>query len=192
MLQHFVQTTPAESTWRPGLTLIYAELGMLDQARVELDHLARDDFRQIPEDATWVNCMGMLAEVCHRLCDQRYADTLYEFLAPYARFNIVSPPLVACYGAAARHLGLLATTLRRWDEAERHFEVALALNELQGGLPWVAHTRHAHAAMLLDRGQPSDRERAASMNDAATHAAIELGMQGLSARCAALAKRLSV
>ncbi len=192
MLQHFVQTTPAESTWRPGLTLIYAELGMLDQARVELDHLARDEFRQIPEDATWVNCMGMLAEVSHRLRDQRYADTLYEFLAPYARFNIVSPPLVACYGAAARHLGLLATTLRRWDEAERHFEVALALNELQGGLPWVAHTRHAHAAMLLDRGQPSDRERAASMNDAATHAAIELGMQGLSARCAALAKRLSV
>ena len=190
MLQHFVRSTPAAGTWRPGLALIYAELAMLDEARGEFEHLARDDFGAIPDDATWNNCMGMLAEVCHRLGDARRAQTLYGFLAPYARCNMVAPPMVACYGAAARHLGLLATTLRRWDEAERHFEAALAINEKQGGAPWAAHTRHAHAAMLLDRGQPGDRERAASMNAAAAVAANHLGMQGLAARCAALAQRL--
>ncbi len=190
MLQHFVESTPAEGTWRPGLTLIYAELEMLDKARAEFEHLARDDFGAIPEDATWNNCMGMLAEVCHRLGDARRAETLYGFLAPYSRCNMVAPPMVACYGAAARHLGLLATTLRRWDEAERHFELAIELNERQRGQPWIAHARQSYAAMLVERGAPGDRERATGLNTAAAGVANDLGMQGLAERCAMLAQRL--
>jgi uncharacterized protein HemY len=37
-------------------------------------------------------------------------------------------------------LGLLAETLKRWDEAEEHFEHALAMNERMGFQPWLART----------------------------------------------------
>jgi class 3 adenylate cyclase/tetratricopeptide (TPR) repeat protein len=190
LLEHFVKSTPAEGTWRPGLALIYAELGMLDEARAEFDQLASNSFSSIPEDSSWLNCMGMLAEVCHVLGDRRQADALHQFLSSYAKCNIVAPPLVACYGSASRHLGLLATTLRRWDEAERYFVAALELNERQGGRPWVAHTQHAHAAMLCERGNRADWDRAIALNAAASAIAGDLGMQGLVERVAALKERL--
>jgi class 3 adenylate cyclase/tetratricopeptide (TPR) repeat protein/ABC-type transport system involved in cytochrome c biogenesis ATPase subunit len=188
LLRQFVQTNPAESAWRPGLALMYAELGMLAEARAELEHLARDAFAGIPEDASWLNCMAMLAEVCHAVADTAHANTLYQLMHPHAGGNVVAPPLVACYGAMARHLGLLATTMRRWEDAERHYEAALELNARQGGRPWVAHTQHAYAGMLLARGEAG--ERAAALNAAALATARELGMQGLAARAAALQERL--
>lgn len=190
LLQHFVKTTPAEGTWRPGLALIYAELNMRDEARSEFDQLASNGYSAIPEDASWLNCMGMLAEVCYMLDDQHQADILRQLLFPYAKCNIVAPPLVACYGSASRHLGLLATTLRRWDEAEQYFVAALELNERQGGRPWVAHTQHAHAAMLYERGNRADWDRAMALNAAAAAIAGDLGMQGLVERAAALKERL--
>ena len=190
LLQHFVNSTPAQATWRPGLALIYADLGMLNEARAEFDQLASNGFSSIPKDSSWLNCMGMLAEVCHMLDDRQQADALHRFLSPYATCNIVAPPLVACYGSASRHLGLLATTLERWEEADRHFVAALDLNHRQGGRPWVAHTQYAHAAMLCSRGMRADRERAIALNAAASAIAGELGMQGLVERAAILQARL--
>jgi tetratricopeptide (TPR) repeat protein len=132
--------------------------------------------------------MAMMAEVCHALGDMDRARTLYELLLPHSSKNVVSPPLVACYGVVARHLGLLASTLERWSDAERHFEAALELNSRQGGRPWVARTQHAYAEMLAARGNGS--EHAAKLDREALATARELGMQGLAERAAALEARL--
>jgi len=68
--------------------------------------------------------------------------------------------LSVCYGAAARHLGLLAATMSHWAEAEQHFEEALKMNaKLEAG-SWLAHTQHEYAAMLLARGHGADRDKA--------------------------------
>jgi hypothetical protein len=125
LVEHFAETTPRENTWRPGLALIYAELGLLEKARAEFTGLATGDFAEVAEDHTWLNCMAMLAEVCCAVGDADRAPVLYRLLLPYARCNVVAPPIVACYGVAARHLGMLAATMKRWEDAGRHFEVAI-------------------------------------------------------------------
>jgi DNA-binding CsgD family transcriptional regulator len=122
---HFVQTNPEASTWRPGLALIYSELGQEQAARAEFAYFASNDFASLPRDALWVTCITYLSEVCAFLGDARSAATLYQCLLPHDGYNIMVGPTAACYGAAARYLGMLATTMSRWEEAQRHFESAL-------------------------------------------------------------------
>jgi len=183
LLDHFVKATPRESTWRPALALVYSEIGMLEEARKEFEQLARDHFA-VAEDTTWINCMGMLAEVCWFLRDAARAAPLYERLSPYAHCNVVAAPTVACYGVAARHLGMLAATMQRWEEAERHFEQALEANMRQGGAPSVAHTRYQYAAMLRARGESADRARISALLSESLATARGLGMNALAERVA--------
>ncbi len=187
LIDRFVSSTAQDSTWRPGLALIYAELGMLERARKEFEELAAKNFAAVPNDGTWLNCMCMLAEVCCMLGDVARSSELYAALLPYARCNVVAPPTIACYGALTRHLGMLATTLCRWEDAERHFEDALASNLQQGGLPWAAHTRYQYAAMLRARGLQEDAERSSNLLAEALKTAQSLGMNALIERVALLA-----
>jgi DNA-binding NarL/FixJ family response regulator len=61
---------------------------------------------------------------------------------------------------------MLASTMECWEEAERHFQDALAMN----------------ARMLQARDQGGDREKAVSLLDEALATARELGMHALAAR----------
>jgi DNA-binding NarL/FixJ family response regulator len=186
VVRRFVQMFPEASTWRPGLALIYSELGLEQEARAEFEHLAANDFANIPRDARWVMCMAYLAEVCTFLGDAHRAAILYQCLLPHDGYNIVIGPTAACYGAASRYLGLLAATMRRWEEAQRHFEAALAMNARMGAKPWLAHTQHAYANMLRSRSQPGDYEQASVLLDEALAISRELGMQSLEAWIVAL------
>ena len=188
LVAHFVKTTPKVVTWRPGLALIHSELGQEDAARAEFEALAANGFAGVPQDGLWVPCMAFLAEVCAFLGDAARAPALYSALAPCDGRNIVAPPNVACFGAAARYLGMLAATMKRWPDAERHFESALEMNARQGARPWLAHTQYQYAAMLLARKGPGDRERGLALLEGAAAIARELGMQALAERVAALAE----
>jgi tetratricopeptide (TPR) repeat protein len=184
LLRQFVSTTPRESTWRPGLALVYAELDMLDDARREFEALAADDFAAIATDSTWINCMAMLAEVCSALGDTSRAQTLYARLRPLAHCNVISAPTVACYGVVARHLGMLAMTTGQWNAAQGHFEFALEANAQQGGMPWVAHTQYQYARMLRARGRPEDQVQIETLLAESAATAKALGMNALAARIA--------
>ena len=72
-------------------------------------------------------------------------------------------------GSVARHLGLLAHALGRWEEAEAHFRVALEANAQAAAPVLVAHTRRDYSALLRVRGEPGDWELA---TDLLTEAAI--------------------
>jgi class 3 adenylate cyclase len=76
-------------------------------------------------------------------------------------------------------LAQLASLLERWEQAERHFEAALALCEKLHARPRAAHVRCDWAAMLMARGGPGDRERALSLANAALAEAQQLGMKPL-------------
>ncbi len=186
VVAHFVKTTADASTWRPGLALVYSELGLREQAREQFEAVVADDFAGVPKDGRWVPCMTYLAEVCAYLEDIDRAALLYAALAPFDGRNLLSPPNVACFGAAARHLGMLAATMLRFTDAQRHFEAALEMNVRQGARPWVAHTQHRYASMLLARNAPGDRERALGLLDEAIALAREIGMAALVERACAL------
>ena len=181
----FLQQHSAAAAWRPGLAVIYSELGLTTDARAEFENLAQHDFADLPRDAVWMGTMSYLADVCTFLGDRARADTLYQILLPFAGHNVVVGNGAACYGALSRYLGALAATLERWDDAARHFEDALAMNARMDARPWLAHTQEQYAAMLLARRESGDREKGSALLDAALGTAHELGMHALEERVSA-------
>ena len=185
MVQHVVQTNGQSNLWRPGLALIYTELGQLAAARAQFDLLAADGFRTVARDGVWVSSIAYLAQVCSALHDVERAPVLYSLLQPYSGRNLLAGTSIACLGAADALLGSLAATLKQWALAERHFVAALAMNERQGARPALAHTRYQYAAMLMARHGPADRHLAAELLQAAADDADRIGMRALAGRIAA-------
>jgi hypothetical protein len=87
--------------------------------------------------------------------------------------------MVAVIGAADRFRGMLATVMRRFAEAQRHFEDAIEFETRLESPPLLARTRYWYARMLLQRADPASRARADGLLDEALKAANELGMAGL-------------
>jgi tetratricopeptide (TPR) repeat protein len=186
LVKLFVEQHPATAVWRPGLALIYSELGLREEARHEFEILAEKDFTDLPQDAMLATCITYLSEVCAFLGDADRAASLYRLLFPYTGRNIMVGYLTLFYGAADHYLGILAATMSHWEEAERHFQDAITMNARMEAIPWLAHTQHQYAAMLLARGNAGDRGRAMSILDEALETACELGMKSLGAKVEAL------
>jgi len=174
-----IRKNPTFPVWRCGLANLYSEVGRKAEAQSEFECLAANDFTALPRDMNWLIGVALLAETCAFLEDSRAAVTLYELLLPYARRNIVVGPGIACFGSAAYYLGLLATTLERWEEAQEHFEAALQRHMQMGAQSFVAHTQYDYARMLLARNQPGDQGKAQEFLVQALTTAQELGMKGL-------------
>jgi hypothetical protein len=186
VMEGFVAQYPTILGGRAMRAVVYAELGRVGEARHEFDQLASHDFADLPEDnGAWLSGIALLAEACALLGDAPRATLLYELLRPYAHQTVVAG-LVDCYGSASRYLGLLATTLARWDDAVQHFTDALAMNARLGARPYVALTQQAYAAMLLARDRPGDRAQATSLLAEAAETARELGMTVLAEKLAGL------
>ena len=120
-----------------------SELGHAEEARQTVEALAADGFAQLPFDETWLASVGLLAVTTNALRDADRASVLYELLLPYSDRVAISYAEIST-GSVARYLGLLATTIERWNDAERHFEEALETNERIGARPCP----RAHPARL--------------------------------------------
>jgi eukaryotic-like serine/threonine-protein kinase len=172
----FVEKYPSIAGWRASLVNIHAELDWRDDARAEFEALAVGGFAEFPRDGAWLASMCILAQVCAYLHDSRRAVTLYEILLPFAGRNIVVGSCAAFYGLVSRHLGLLAATMSRWDEAARHFEDCLASCQRMGARPIEAYAQYEYGAMLLARGRSEDHAKADTLLHWAVGTATELGM----------------
>lgn len=177
---------PGIHAWRCTLAYIYAELEREASARQELDLLAADAFRDIPRDGLWLASLATLSEVVTFLGDSARAGQLYELLRPYWNRNIVLFG-VLCLGSVSRHLGMLATTMSRYEQAAHHFRDAQGMHERLGSEVWVAHTTYNQARLLLSRDQPGDHEQAVVLLEEVLAASERHGYDGLAAR----ARRLS-
>lgn len=177
---------PGRPVFRCSLAALYAELGRLDEARRLLAGLAGQDFSfaAVPVNNDLLLSASLLAEVAAACRDLRSAERLYRILLPYAALNIDTLELTS--GAVARYLGLIAAAMDRPDDAERHFDQAIAVNTHIGARPALAHTQCDLACLLLTRGQKRDRERAAALLDQAQAAASQLGLPALDQRLRAL------
>ena len=164
---------------------MYAELGLMDKARTVFEELAVNEFMGIQQDALWAASITFLVEVCATLGDRDRAEVLYRLLSPSATYAVVAGEW-ASFGAGSRFLGQLAATMGRWQEAESHFDQALAMNARMGAKPWLAHTQFQYAHMLLERskGGAGDIERARIFLDESQTIARQLGMRSLETRIA--------
>jgi hypothetical protein len=171
------------TTWKPGLALMYAELGLTDKARGVFEQFATNEFMDIPQDGVWSASITFLAEVCTLLGDQCRAEVLYRLLSPYAGYTVLASEW-ACFGAGSRFLGQLAATMARWEQAEAHFDQAVAMNARMGAKPWLAHTQYHYTQMLLARRALGDDVRARVLLGDALKIARQIGMRSLETRIA--------
>src|SRR5262249_51532066 len=133
----------------------------------------------------WLFSLGFLAEVAAFLGATDAAATIYELLSPYTARNASTADYIAT-GSVSRPLGILASTLERWEEAEQHFKDALEMNERMGARPWLAQTQEDYGRMLVARG---DEERGRPLFEQALSSYRELGMEGALARATASVDR---
>jgi len=185
-----VHEYPSLLRFRCALAHVYGELGRERDTRASLEGLMGLDLANEHLDAEWLFAMSLLTDPCAWLGDASAAAKLYSLLLPYERLY-AQAPVEAVFGSVARGLGVLATALGRFDDAERHFDVALETERKMRARPWLAHTQHDLAAMLLARGEDGDSERVGALLDEALSTYRELGMDAWAARAEALASRPS-
>ncbi len=130
--------------------------------------------------------LSWLADVCWFLGDAARAPDLYQMLLPREGECVVIGWANTSAGPVSRSLGVLAATMRRWQDAERHFEDALRTNAQLGDKAWLAQTRAQYAAVLLARAAPGDRERALELLQLALDVAQEMGMKKVIDDCLSL------
>ncbi len=177
-LTRFAAENPARPCFRCALASLLADVERLAEARQVFEELAPNGFEIVPRDNEWLLAAAFLVETCTALGDVTRAALLYEELAPLAARSTSNVP-EGDAGTMARHLGVLAATLGRDDEAAAHLRAAIEIDERSGGRPWVAYAR----ADLADvRGRQGAPDEAAALREAAATVAAELGLGRLAAR----------
>jgi DNA-binding SARP family transcriptional activator len=153
----------------------FAMVGMDAEAR---RHLEQVEPASLPRNLPWKYCAALLALACARLQDRERAAAVHELLLPHAGTFMGGSGSMG-FGPASWPLGLTAMTAGRLDEAEGHFEHALAVSRDNGWPVIVAHVQVGLAAMLVIRARDDDRERARTMAATALGTARELGLRAV-------------
>ncbi len=175
----------SSAAWSPALAVLLADLGMADDAVRELERIRADGLGSVGR-TLWLATLAYVTEAAVAVGDEQLAAELYAAFAPHRGHNIQIGHLVACLGSADRYLGMLATTLGDWEEADAHFRAARAQNDLLGARTWLAHTLVEHARMLLSRRIDDDRANAAALLGEAVVLAEEHGLVAVAQRASAL------
>ncbi len=177
-LELFIEHSQA-AVWSPGLATLYAGLGMKEETRAVFDSIAEDDFASLNRDALFTCALAYLTDVCAYLGDAGRAPILYELLKVFEGRNISLGVANVYVGPTARYLGVLATLMCRWEDAERHFEDALEMAGRMEAPTQLAHCMYLYGEMLRRRKGPGDNKRARSMQSEALNRARDLEMRTL-------------
>jgi class 3 adenylate cyclase/tetratricopeptide (TPR) repeat protein len=163
------------------LAVLHCELGRDAEAQAVFRELMTLGPETFPVDAMWLRTTTDLAAVAAYLRDATAAAVLHGLLAPYPEQFPVAASITGC---VSYYLGLLATTLERYDEAEARFAAAEATHERVKAPAWVARTRVEWAAMLLCRADIASRdaERARDLLGQALTTARQLSLPNVERR----------
>ncbi len=189
MVAATVEHHPDLHPFRAALAFTHASLGEFDDARRQFDILAVDDFAGVSRNVLWPNSLALMSEVCTVLDDRDRARVLLDLFRPYSGLLVVFAGGSHCTGAVDRYLGMLATVLGRFPEAESWFESAVALEERAGSPPLLARTRYWYGRMLTSTSTngSADYRRGSDLLAASLRTAEALGMAGLANQIGAFA-----
>jgi DNA-binding SARP family transcriptional activator/tetratricopeptide (TPR) repeat protein len=142
-----IANSPVGLAYRGAYAWVLAGLGETERAREELHATVPSPHAF---DANWLSLQAECAATTVLLEDPTYAAILYERLAPYAGRPATAGRAISSYGAVDRQLGGLAALLGRADEAMRHLEDAIRLNETLGCTVWRTHAERDLARIARD------------------------------------------
>jgi tetratricopeptide (TPR) repeat protein len=126
--------------------------------------------------------MMCLGETTFQIGKRDSTAELYEVMSPHDQGNATAGDS-ACYGPIARSIGIVASVLGDFANAERHFLAAIDLSEETGLRVSLAQGRMNYGDMLLRRDGPGDREKARALLRQAVEAAQDMGMVRVLADC---------
>jgi tetratricopeptide (TPR) repeat protein len=173
-----VGENPGLPTIRAYLAVCLSEIGRDREAHTMLHRELAGDFAGFSYDQTWVNALALYAGACARLRDAESAAALYEKLEPWAR-QVTTINGMVVNGAVAHHLGALASTLDRYDDADAWFSNAAVIHDRVRAPIWSAHTKVQWSDALLRRNRNGDRTRARALLADAGATAEELGVAAI-------------
>lgn len=94
------------------------------------------------------------------LGDTAIAAVLYDMASPFGARLSTPGYLVSTGGCGHHHLGVLATVLKRYNDARYHLDAALEIHEKAGFGYLATRTRLEKARFHLARSEPADIEAA--------------------------------
>ena len=171
--------------------LMLAHMGRLDEIRAVLRPFVAMVPNGIRPALSWLPAITGIAEAAVAMGDTESAEVLYQALLPYSAYNVATGAGFGGFrGSVARHLGMLATCLAKWDDAARHYEQAIAFESGMGAPPFEACTKVLYAEMLTRRGSQADLRYGRKLAMDGLAACQELGMQPWLERANAVLSRL--
>jgi tetratricopeptide (TPR) repeat protein len=165
----------AQARW----AFVLAETGQMEAAARHFDDLAATGFAHPTNNVAWLLFAVQCAWLCARLRREECVPPLRSRLEPYADQLVVASFGGEVSGSVALYLGLLATTVGDWQQAETYFTAAVATHDRIGAPAWLGRSHLEWARMLLARGEPGDGDRARDLLRQALATARELGLANI-------------
>jgi class 3 adenylate cyclase/tetratricopeptide (TPR) repeat protein len=150
-----------------------AEAGRVEESEAVITRARQDNFGGLRYDYLWLTTLVLISRACVRLGDTSAAGELYDRIRPHHAAFAIGQAI--WLGPVAYDLGLLATVLGRYDDADAHFAEAVEIQRRTGARGMLAHTQLAWGRMLLGNQQPGDLERAREQLKQAQQTARDLG-----------------
>jgi AAA ATPase domain len=141
------------ATGAVSLALGDAVAGHKAVARRRLEGLGRNGLAAATPDSEWAALLAQVADLVALLGGSSVAAWAYDALLPHRNRFAVEGIGAYCHGSLERHLGLLAASLGRTQDARAHFAAALELNRQSGAELLVARTLRDAGLALGDRAQ---------------------------------------
>jgi len=175
-IEGYCEQFPAVVAWRACLAFLNMELGRLDEAQIEYEQIAANEFHDVRWNETTLALLMFASEVCARLQDRARASALYRVLrAAQGRYCVVGYGAIFL-GAIDRSLGLLSACVNERERAIVHFESAVAQNLRVGSTPWAARAERDLGHTLCRSNSTAERRSGLDVLSRARARALALGM----------------
>ena len=158
-LRELVERHPDFALSHAALANACSAIGKIAEARHALESLDLSEIPAVP-GAFLHFVLALAAEAVSRVGDEVRCRVLYQLLLPYARENVLMSWGAGLVGPVSHYLGVMATCLEEYTEAERHFSQAISMHGALRTTVLAASTERAFAEMLLRRGSSGDEEHA--------------------------------
>ena len=176
-----VEDNPNLSPFPALLALNYCDAGRMEEARARLDDVAKGGFEAVPREMLWLFTAATWADVAVQTGHGEAVAELYAKLEPWAdQFPSMS---VMIWMPVAHYLGLLAASLGRRDDADRHFARAVELEDAFETPVFAAWTRLCWGRTLLESG---NGERGEALVSEALEAGRRIGIPRIERRAGEL------
>jgi class 3 adenylate cyclase len=183
VVEQAANDNPLIPALRPWLALAMCFTPDQDAARRALDKEIGDDF-PMPIGSSALTAYAVWADAAARVRHAAAASALHVRLSPWREQFVTTH--ISVHGIVAHYLALLEHVLHRYDDADASFEEALHVHEHMEAPFFVAWTKTAWAALLVDRGQDGDLERARALVTEALPVALDGGFGDVAQHAQAL------